>query len=928
MISTGKRACSVCGTLLRDNTESCPVCALQGALGNDPATGESPSDPTHSPSQLRFEHYEILTREDGMPLELGRGAMGVTYKAVDVNLQCPVALKVVSARLIGDESARRRFVREARAAASVRHPNVASVFHLGRSGDSYFYAMEFVDGESLDKRIRRSGRMEPSIALSVATRVAVGLEAIQKQNLVHRDIKPSNIMVGLEGDQIVHAKIIDLGLAKGAAAEDDSISSQGTFAGTPQYASPEQFAGIGADIRSDLYSLGVTLWEMLSGKLPFQGSSAELMQQHRHASLPMEKLTGSPQPISALLEVLLEKDPARRFQNPASISKVIPTITKAMDSRSRVSADRLRSVAQESINYVGEPKKAWKRLGSLFGGAKFRWLGWIGLVLSVVVGGLLALDFFFPQSFLHQRSVATNSVEKSIAILPFESLSGNKDDSYFADGIQNEILSKLSKVSQLRVISRTSVMRYGPTERQDIHAIANTLGVTNVVEGTVRRIGQRVRITTELIDASKDQTVWSETYDRDLTDIFAIQNDVAEQVALALRGKLSRDEQATLQKTPTKNLAAYDFYLRGWALYQLYRQEDNEKAIDLFKQAMGLDPKFALAYTGLASAYVERVVRFHGEQSWIDSAVNLSRQAIVLDPKEVRGYTELANALSYKGEGKEAHEAIRKALELDPNDWRANLFASDDLAGTRLYDQRYAYLRKSFAVNPTDTHAPNSLGYLCWIAGDNEWAEKWLQRSIDLETDPQRHLMMECERLVLRGDYAAALPGLQKLPADFFADSWAVSGVLLDCYFHVKDWTALFRASDDFLKLTEGRGATALIPAAIALRNLGRELEAKESAERCEAAMRSDLATNQGDRFWNEWIVGCAARFLDRKEEAYEYVRASFAHGDVFSLGLMPDGPSLSIFKPDPEFQAILAVREKENAELRTKMRAIEASYQ
>jgi serine/threonine protein kinase len=920
----GKRACGICGSLFSVTNESCPVCALRGALSS-----ESPVEPTLSPSQLQFEHYEILTDGDGTPLELGRGAMGVTYKAVDVNLQCPVALKVVSARLIGDESARRRFVREARAAASVRHPNVASVFHLGRSGDSYFYAMEFVDGESLDKRIRRSGRMEPSIALSVAARVAAGLEAIQKQNLVHRDIKPSNIMVGLEGDQVVHTKIIDLGLAKGAAAEDDSISSEGTFAGTPQYASPEQFAGIGADIRSDLYSLGVTLWEMLSGKLPFQGSSAELMQQHRHAALPMEKLTGSPQPISALLEVLLEKDPARRFQNPAGISKVIPTITKAMDSRSRVSADRLRSIAEESITCGGETKKKWRALASAFARSRVRWLGWIGLVLSVVVGVLLALDFFFPQSFLHQRPVVTNSAEKSVAILPFESLSGNKDDAYFADGIQDEILSKLSKVSQLRVISRTSVIRYGPTERRDIRAIANTLGVTNVVEGTVRRIGQRVRITTELIDASNDQTVWSETYDRDMTDIFAIQNDVAERIALALRGKLSRDEQATLQQKPTKNLAAYDFYLRGWALYQLYRQEDNEKAIDLFKQAMGLDPKFALAYTGLASAYVERVFRFHGEESWIDSAINLSRQAIALDPKEVRGYTELANALSFKDANQEAHEAIRKALELDPNDWRANLFASDDLAGTRLYDQRYAYLRKSFAVNPTDTHAPNSLGYLCWIAGDNEWAEKWLQRSIDLETDPQRHLMMECERSVLRGDYAAAMPGLQKLPADFFADNWGVSAVMLNCYFHLKDWTALLRVSNDFIRLGEGHNGTALIPAAIALRNLGRELEAKQSAERCEATMRSNLATNLGPRFWNEWILGCAARFLDRKEEAYEWVRTSFAHGDVFSFGLMPgDGPSLSVFKPDPEFQAMLAVREKENAELRAKMRAIEASYQ
>src|SRR5258708_684412 len=856
--------------------------------------------------------------------------MGVTYKAFDVDLRCPVTLKVIRDRYLNDDSAQFRFLREARAAASLRHPNVASVFHLGKSGENFFYAMEFVEGESLEKVLRKSQRQDIETGLEIVSETAGGVGAIQKKHLVHRDIKPSNIMVNLEEGLLESAKIIDLGLAKlvDKSAATGGSSIPGSFAGTPEYASPEQFSGVATDIRSDLYSLGVTLWEILTGDLPFKGSPAELMHQHQHIAPPTEKLIRSPQPIRALLEVLLEKDPARRFQNPADLIKVIPKIIEAIDRRVRVTPERLRSVAQEPKARIGKPTKNRRGPGFPFAGSRLRWLVWTGSVFMVLVGLFFALMFFPAFPFLHQRSVAANSVGKVVAVLPFESLSGNKDDSYFADGIQDEILSKLSKVSQLRVISRTSVMRYGPTERQDIRAIANLLGVTNVVEGTVRRMGQRVRITTELIDASKDQTVWSETYDRELTDIFAIQNDVAERVALALRGKLSNDEQATLQQKRTENVAAYDFYLRGWGLYQLYRQEDNEKAIDLFKQAMGLDPKFALAYTGLASAYVERVVRFNGEQSWIDSAINLSRQAIALDPKEVRGYTELANALSYKGENKQVHEAIRKALELDPNDWRANLFASDELAGTRLYDQRYAYLRKSFAVNPTDTHAPNSLGYLCWIAGDNEGAEKWLQRSIDLETDPQRHLMMECERLVLRGDYAAAMPGLQKLPADFFADSWNATGVLFDCYFHLKDWTALLRMSNDDIRLAEGRGATALIPAAIALRNLGRELEAKESAERCEAAMRSDLATNQGDRFWNEWIVGCAARFLDRKEEAYQWVRASFAHGDVFSLGLMPDGPTLSIFKPDPEFQVILAVREKENAELRAKMRAIEASYQ
>jgi len=444
-----RRTCPVCGTLFPDNSEWCPVCALRGALGDETETGSSAIESVPSCSRLRFEHYEILTHEDGTPMELGRGAMGVTYKAVDISLRRLVALKLVNARLLGDESANRRLVREARAAASLRHPSVASVFHLGKSGDSYFYAMEFVDGESLDKVIERSGRLDPSTALKVTALVAAGLEEIDKQDLVHRDIKPSNIMVSFDGDKIVNAKIIDLGLAKGAVGEDDSISSPGTFVGTPQYASPEQFAGIGADIRSDLYALGITLWEMLSGKLPFQGSSTELMQQHRHAVLPMEKLAGSPQPINSLLEVLLEKDPTRRFQSPADIIQVVPTITKAMDSRSRVSVDKLRSLAQESIKRVEEPKKDWRRLASLRTGFRFRWLGRLGLALLAAAGLLLVTDFFFPLSFLHRQRVIGNPGEKSIAVLPFESLSGNKDDLYFADGIQDEILSKLSKVSQL-----------------------------------------------------------------------------------------------------------------------------------------------------------------------------------------------------------------------------------------------------------------------------------------------------------------------------------------------------------------------------------------------------------------------------------------------------------------------------------------------
>src|SRR5208337_3933779 len=337
------RTCLVCGTQFPVAREFCPVCMLREALDEEVKSGVSPpeqdrAEPTSSHLSHRFEHYELMSDANGKPVELGRGAMGVTYKAFDASLRCPVALKVISEKYLGDESARLRFLREARAAARLRHSNVASVLHLGKSGGNYFYAMEFVEGETLETLIKRSARLEVRLALEIATQVAAGLTAVHKQKLVHRDIKPTNIMVSLEERGAVTAKIIDLGLAKAVdeAGSQTSISSPGGFAGTPEFASPEQFAGVGVDIRSDLYSLGVTLWEMVTGKAPFRGTSAEVMYQHLHAPLPIEQLESVPQPVVVLLEVLLEKDPGRRFQNPAELSKAIPAIRGAIDTRRRI----------------------------------------------------------------------------------------------------------------------------------------------------------------------------------------------------------------------------------------------------------------------------------------------------------------------------------------------------------------------------------------------------------------------------------------------------------------------------------------------------------------------------------------------------------------------------------------------------------------
>jgi serine/threonine protein kinase len=357
MKTDDRRTCSICASEFSGAIEFCPVCMLRKALAGGVESSGDTLTPTSQAAAHRFEHYELVRTDDGTPVELGRGAMGVTYKAFDVDLRCPVALKVISERYLGDESARLRFLREARAAARLRHSNVASVLHLGRTGQNYFYAMEFVEGETLENLINRSGRLEVKLALEIAAQVAAGLAAVHKQKLVHRDIKPSNITVNFEEGSTVMAKIIDLGLTKPApdAPPEAAISTPGAFAGTPEFASPEQFAGLGVDIRSDLYSLGVVLWEMLTGHALFTGSPAEVMYQHQHASLPLDLQGAVPQPVAVLLDVLLEKDPGRRFQNPAELLNGIPKIASAIDARRRITRQSLRK-SPSAASRVGTRK--------------------------------------------------------------------------------------------------------------------------------------------------------------------------------------------------------------------------------------------------------------------------------------------------------------------------------------------------------------------------------------------------------------------------------------------------------------------------------------------------------------------------------------------------------------------------------------------
>ena len=896
--------CPKCGTKIPDSLpfDRCPVCQLQGALDPEIASNLSAAnggkvsdgETKTAPASYRFDHYELLTHDDGSPVELGRGAMGLTYRAFDTNLRRPVALKVINARYLKDESARLRFVREARAAASLRHPNVASVFHLGMRNDDYFYAMEFIEGESLDELIKKRGRLPTALALDIVDQVAAALEAANKEQIIHRDIKPGNLMLRFSDDGSVNVKVIDFGLAKAMSCSlsDPAHSTPGTFTGTALFASPEQCAGGEVDTRSDIYSLGVTLWEMLTGKVPFGGTTVQVMSQHLHAPLPLEQLEEIPPAVVALVRRMLEKDPDRRPQTPSVL-------------RAEVHAARQTLVSEPAMARNGR-----RRL--------VRWLG-VGIGLLVIAAGI-GIYFLVPKS--NPALVAA----KSIAVLPFDNLSDSKQNEYFSDGLTSEVIYQLSKVADLRVIARSSILRYKDVtgaHRRPLNEIGAELNVGAILESTVQRIENRIKIVTILYDGHTNQRLWGASYDRELKDVFAIQTDLAEQIAAALQARLSANERARLQHGPTDNLTAYDLYLQGRALWELHRQPDNDKAIELFKKALEQDHQFGLAYIGLADAYIDRTKRFHAEDSWLDSAIDLCRQAIAIDPNQLRAYTVLANAFSLKGWFDRMEEPVRKALELAPNDWDANRMAAAEFTEFRRQEEMYASIRKCFVTNPFDSWAPYELALICWTVGEKELAEKWMQRAIYLEPNAQRRQLMESERLVYRGDYASARPGLQQLPPDLKAHYTAAGDLLLFCSMQVGDWPAVIQVIE---AKVDKDNPTNLLRLALALRATNRDEEARRTTERVAVLAQQKLPTAKSPR-WMRFDLAVAARLLEHKESAYERLRELMAGGGFPDPVLGRVDPGLDPFKSDREFQSVLADLDKKNAVSRTRILEIEKSF-
>jgi serine/threonine protein kinase/tetratricopeptide (TPR) repeat protein len=693
--------CEQCGAPLhsRAGESDCLQCLLTTGFEPADATAASPGE-----SETRsYHHYEIISRPDGTRWELGRGAMGVTYKARDVNLNTPVALKVINAKFSARWDARRRFLREAQAAARLRHPNVASVFHFGaintlpepgggltsaeeaaEIGDC-FYAMEFIEGETLEARVRRSGPLSPSAAIEVGRQVARALVAAEKRGLVHRDLKPSNIMLANEqvGNDLPYptdeawVKVIDFGLAKAVTEEIDPMAPA-RFLGTAAFSSPEQMSGGTVDTRSDIYSLGATLWYALTGTVPFKRRSSEEVADE---PLPVAQLTarGVPAPLIALLESMLAPDLRDR---PASATALGERLQHCMESPTVPSIPRLMSGSRHRV-----------------------WAGALGLA---ALGVALAL-YFFSATPIH---------DKSIAVLPFRNLTKDPGNAFFSEGLEDEILARLVKIRDLKVISHLSSSRYPATSQRDLFAIGRSLRVGHVLEGSFDRAGDRVVLHVALIDTRDGHQLWSERYDRTLADVITLQGELATAIADTLDATLSPQEANDVQDKSTGHPDAYVLYLRGRKFDNspTFAVSDNEAAQALYSQAIALDPGFALAHAR-RGAVLAFLYRNRGPSEDLKkTAYGEVGEALRLRPD--LGEAHLAKALCSYRIDRDFNRALPEleiARRLLPNDTEADSFIAYIHRRRGEWRAARAELEQVFSRDPRNVTYPEELyttGYL------------------------------------------------------------------------------------------------------------------------------------------------------------------------------------------------------------------------
>jgi serine/threonine-protein kinase len=601
--------------------------------------------------------------------ELGQGGMARVFLARDLKYERAVAVKVLRPELAA-EVGPTRFLREIQIAARLHHPHILPLYDSDTVGGLVYYVMPYIEGETLRHRLLRERQLPVDDALQIAREVADALNYAHKAQVIHRDIKPANILLDSG-----HALVADFGIARAIGTGE---SSTGHIIGTPAYMSPEQIEGVKElDGRSDLYSLGCVLFEMLVGEPPFKGTSV----------------------MSVIANRLSSPVPSARAHRDLVPEAIDWAVKKAMAT---IPADRFQTAAQFA-EALGTPA-----------------------TVAIAVGTAQAMV-----------DAVQSSTSKSVAVLPFENMSTDPENEYFSDGITDDIIAQLSKISALKVISRTSSMQYKKTTKK-ILAIAQELGVEAILEGSVRRAGQRVRIVVHLVEPKTEKHLWGETFDRQLADVFEVQSEVAQQITGALAATLSPEEKKRLDAKPTESAEAYNLCLLGRFHANKWAEADVQKGIEFFLQALEKDPSYGVAYAGLADAYELLSIGFSSKPpaEYLAQAKTMALKALELDNTLAEAHTSLAYArwlgdLDWSG----AEREFKRALELKSSYVMAHEWYAEYLAALGRHDEAVAEIKKAQQLDPLAVPVTRAVGWVLYYARRYDEAINELQKALAMDAN-------------------------------------------------------------------------------------------------------------------------------------------------------------------------------------------------